>query len=63
MISIVVTILYSIATLLAGSCFAEPANIATADGSPDIRFDFLDPGFAVRELPLRLPNLIQAYRR
>src|SRR5689334_11986740 len=35
-----------------------PGNgLPTADGAAEIRFDFLEPGFTVRELPVRISNL------
>ena len=45
-----------VSTLLCATALAEPAGPATADGK-SVRFDFLEPGFSVRELPVHLKNI------
>jgi putative heme-binding domain-containing protein len=45
-----------VSTLFCATVYAGPAGPSTADGKA-IRFDFLEPGFSVRELPVHLKNI------
>lgn len=36
---------------------SQEAPFATSDGAKEVRFDFIEPGFTVHELPVRVTNL------